>query len=113
MIIWQTLDIQDYNEFVATDTPNIYKLNRDLSDYGVLDVTSDTGTKQTNLTMLNIAGGNGDFCYQDGYIYQKTNDIESVWIYQIQISNAPSRIVSRRTINVESENEIDLDFTKE
>ena len=113
LIMWQTLDIQDYNEFVSTDTPNIFKLNRDLSDYGVLDITSDSGTKQTNLLWLNIAGANGDFCYQDGYIYQKTNDIESAWIYQIQISNAPSRMVSRRTINVESDNGVDLDFTKE
>lgn len=112
LVMWQTLDIENYNEFVEID-PHIFKLNRDLSDYGVLDVTSDTGTKQPNLTMLNIGGANGDFCYQDGYIYQKTNDIESVWIYQIQISNAPSRMVSRRTINVESENGIDMDFTKE
>ena len=110
--MWQTLDIQDYHEFVETD-PHIYKLNRDLSDYGILDITSDNGTKMSNLTQLNILGGDGDFCYQDGFIYQKSSDIENVWIYQIQISNAPSRMVSRRTISVESDNGVDLDFTKE
>ena len=111
--MWQPVIVNNYREFSATEYTDIYRLDRDFSEYGVVGTYADTGTRKSSLSRLDDDGEDGDYCFENGYIYQKSNDIENAWEYKIKISSAPSRMVSRRIINVESENKIDMDFTKE
>lgn len=110
--VWYHLEINDYHEFEQY-SGSVYKLDRDLSDLNVYDITADLGTNQGGLLFLIGRGNYNDYCYENGYIYVKSDDIENAWEFDLLINNLPTRMVSRRTINVESENEIDLDFTKE
>lgn len=109
--IWLHININDYNWWVSAGT-EIYKLSIDFDTLGwnVLDIFSLYGKNQGSVIFLR---DEYDYCFENGYIYVKTPDIQDVWNFDLLISNAPTRMVSRRTINVESENEIDLDFTKE
>ena len=109
---WYHLEIVYYREWEQY-SGSVYKLDRDLSDLNVFDITADLGVNQGGLFWLIGRGNNYDYCYEDGYIYLKTDDIENVWAFDLLINNLPNRMVSRRTINVESNNDIDLDFTKE
>lgn len=109
---WYHLVIDDYNEWEQY-SGSIYKLDRDLSDLNVFGITADIGENQGDLLFLIGRGNNDDYCYENGYIYLKTDDIQNAWAFDLLINNLPSRMISRRTINVESENEIDMDFTKE
>lgn len=110
--VWYHLEIIDYHEFEQY-SGGVYKLDRDLSDLNVYDITADIGENQGGLLFLIVRGNYNDYCYENGYIYVKSDDIENAWEFDLLINNLPTRMVSRRTINVESENEIDLDFTKE
>lgn len=109
---WYHLVIDDYNEWEQY-SGSIYKLDRDLSDLNVFGITADIGENQGDLLFLIGRGNNDDYCYENGYIYLKTDDIQNARAFDLLINNLPSRMISRRTINVESENEIDMDFTKE
>ena len=110
--VWYHLVISDYNEWEQY-SGDVYKLNRDLSDLNVFNITADLGENQGDLLFLIGRGENNDYCYENGYIYVKTDDIQNAWEFDLLINNLPTRMISRRTIKVESDNGVDMDFTKE
>ena len=110
--VWYHLVINNYTEWEQY-SGDVYKLDRDLSDLNVFGITADIGENQGDLLFLIGRGNNNDYCYENGYIYIKTDDIQNVWEFDLLINNLPTRMVSRRTIKVESDNGVDMDFTKE